>query len=107
MKELFYGVSSYDCNNERLFNYIQDNQGTDKTLLKYRFRWESSGKEEFIGIPLVTHSDGSIDLMKFMLAQKLWDENEHSQIVKRIAPKVFELEGVNCGRLAYFGEHDE
>jgi len=31
----FYGVSSYNCNNRKLFNFVQDNQKTGKTVLEF------------------------------------------------------------------------
>lgn len=90
MKELFLGVSEQDWYSERLFNYVEDYQGTDKTLLQHRFRWSLSGKERIVGIPITLHADGSVNPLYVSLAYELWEKNEHCAIIKH-QPKIYTL----------------
>ena len=84
-----YGVSNYQCNNHKLFDYVEQWQNTDKTLLQFFSRNDESGSvEHFVGINIQLNSDNNIDMMSLMLVQSLWDNNEHAQASNTV-PKIY------------------
>ena len=86
----FYGVSSYNCNNRKLFNFIFDNQKTGKTVLEFRKRIEDGKVEEFIGLVVDTYEDGCINTLSLMHVQHTWDFDEHAQAANA-KPKIYFL----------------
>ena len=86
----FYGVSSYNCNNRKLFNFVQDNQKTGKTVLEFRKRIEDGKEEEFIGLVVDTYEDGCINTLSLMHVQHTWDFDEHAQAANA-KPKIYFL----------------
>lgn len=89
---VIYGVSDQQCKNRKLFDYVEQWQNTDKTLLQFFSRNDESGvegsKEHFVGIPVQLLPDNTIDMMSLMLTQSLWDRNEHAQASNTI-PKIY------------------
>lgn len=85
-----YGVSDQQCHNRKLFDYVEQWQNTDKTLLQFFSRNDESGVENFVGIPLQLLPDGNIDMMPLILTQSLWDNNEHAQASNTV-PKIYFL----------------
>ena len=87
-----YGVSNYQCNNHKLFDYVEQWQNTDKTLLQFFSRNDGNGVgssvEYFVGIPVQLNPDNTIDMMSLMLVQSLWDNNEHAQASNTV-PKIY------------------
>ena len=75
----FYGVSSYNCNNRKLFNFVCDNQKTGKTVLEFRKRIEDGKEEEFVGLPIDLDEDGNINIMSLLFQQDVFDKDEHAQ----------------------------
>lgn len=88
----FYGVSSYNCNNRKLFNFVQDNQKTGKTVLEFRKRIEDGKEEEFVGLSIDVDEDGAINTLSLLVVQQLLDTNEHFMVTKG-TPKVYMLNG--------------
>ena len=86
----FYGVSSYNCNNRKLFNFVCDNQKTGKTVLEFRKRIEDDKVEEFVGLPIAVEESGNINILSMMFAQTTWDKDEHCQATG-VAPKIYFL----------------
>ena len=86
----FYGVSSYNCNNRKLFNFICDNQKTGKTVLEFRKRIEDGKVEEFIGLPIDVDEDGNISMLSLMFQQDVFDKDEHAQAANA-KPKIYFL----------------
>ena len=86
----FYGVSSYNCNNRKLFNFIFDNQKTGKTVLEFRKRIEDGKVEEFIGLVVDTYEDGCINTLSLMHVQHTWDFDEHAQ-ASNVTPRIYFL----------------
>lgn len=78
-KNVIYGVSNHNCNNRKLFDFIESNQNTEATLLQFFKRIEDGKEEEFAGIPVQVLLDGNIDVTSLMLVQELWDKNEHAK----------------------------
>ena len=86
----FYGVSSYNCNNRKLFNFVCDNQKTGKTVLEFRKRIEDGEVEEFVGLPIDVDEDGNINIMSLMFQQGVFDKDEHAQ-ASNATPKIYFL----------------
>ena len=86
----FYGVSSYNCNNRKLFNFVQDNQKTGKTVLEFRKRIEDGKVEEFVGLPIDVDEDGNINIMSLMFQQDVFDKDEHAQ-ASNVTAKIYFL----------------
>ena len=86
----FYGVSSYNCNNRKLFNFVCDNQKTGKTVLEFRKRIEDGKEEEFVGLPIDLDEDGNINIMSLMFQQGVFDKDEHAQ-ASNATPKIYFL----------------
>lgn len=86
----FYGVSSYNCNNRKLFNFVCDNQKTGKTVLEFRKRIEDGKEEEFVGLVVDTYEDGCINTLSLMHVQHTWDFDEHAQ-ASNATPKIYFL----------------
>ena len=86
--KVIYGVSDQQCNNRKLFDYVEQWQNTDKTLLQFFSRNDEGGKVHFVGIPVQLLPDNTIDMMSLMLTQSLWDRNEHAQASNTV-PKIY------------------
>ena len=86
----FYGVSNYNCNNRKLFNFVCDNQKTGKTVLEFRKRVEDGKVEEFIGLPIDVDEDGNISMLSLMFQQGVFDKDEHAQ-ASNAKPKIYFL----------------
>ena len=86
----FYGVSSYNCNNRKLFNFVCDNQKTGKTVLEFRKRIEDGKEEEFVGLPIDLDEDGNINIMSLLFQQDVFDKDEHAQ-ASNATPKIYFL----------------
>ena len=88
---VIYGVSDQHCKNRKLFDYVEQWQNTDKTLLQFFSRNDGdNGKEHFVGIRIQLLPDNTIDMMSLMLTQSLWDRNEHAQ-ASNTTPKIYFL----------------
>ena len=87
----FYGVSSYNCNNRKLFNFVCDNQKTGKTVLEFRKRIEDGKEEFFVGLPIDVDEDGNINIMSLMFQQDVFDKDEHAQAANA-TPKIYFLD---------------
>lgn len=87
----FYGVSSYNCNNRKLFNFVQDNQKTGKTVLEFRKRIEDGKEEFFVGLPIDVDEDGNISMLSLMFQQGVFDKDEHAQ-ASNATPKIYFLD---------------
>lgn len=86
----FYGVSSYNCNNRKLFNFVCDNQKTGKTVLEFRKRIEDGKEEEFVGLSIDVDEDGAISMLSLMFQQGVFDKDEHAQ-ASNATPKIYFL----------------
>ena len=86
----FYGVSSHNCNNRKLFNFVCDNQKTGKTVLEFRKRIEDDKVEEFVGLSIDVDEDGNINIMSLMFQQDVFDKDEHAQ-ASNATPKIYFL----------------
>ena len=86
----FYGVSSYNCNNRKLFNFVCDNQKTGKTVLEFRKRIEDGKEEEFVGLSIDVDEDGAINMLSLMFQQGIFDKDEHAQ-ASNATPKIYFL----------------
>ena len=86
----FYGVSSFNCNNRKLFNFVQDNQKTGKTVLEFRKRIEDGKEEEFVGVSIDVDEDGAISMLSLMFQQGVFDKDEHAQ-ASNATPKIYFL----------------
>ena len=86
----FYGVSSCNCNNRKLFDFIQDNQKTGKTVLEFRKRIEDDKVEEFVGLSIDVDEDGAISMLSLMFQQGVFDKDEHAQ-ASNTTPKIYFL----------------
>lgn len=86
----FYGVSSYNCNNRKLFNFVCDNQKTGKTVLEFRKRIEDDKVEEFVGLSIDVDEDGAISMLSLMFQQGVFDKDEHAQ-ASNATPKIYFL----------------
>ena len=87
----FYGVSSYNCNNRKLFNFVCDNQKTSKTVLEFRKRIEDDKVEEFVGLSIDVDEDGNINMLSLMFQQGVFDKDEHAQ-ASNATPKIYFLD---------------
>ena len=88
---VIYGVSDQQCKNRKLFDYVEQWQNTDKTMLQLFSRNDGdNGKVHFVGIPVQLLPDNTIDMMSLMLTQSLWDRNEHAQ-ASNTTPKIYFL----------------
>ena len=86
----FYGVSSYNCNNRKLFNFVCDNQKTGKTVLEFRKRIEDDKVEEFVGLSIDVDEDGNINMLSLLFQQDVFDKDEHAQ-ASNTTPKIYFL----------------
>ena len=86
----FYGVSNHNCNNRKLFNFVQDNQKTGKTILEFRKRIEDGVEELFVGLPLDVDEDNNINMLSLMFQQDVFDKDEHAQ-ASNTTPKIYFL----------------
>ena len=86
----FYGVSSFNCNNRKLFNFVCDNQKTGKTVLEFRKRIEDGKVEEFVGLTIDVDEDGNINMLSLMFQQDVFDKDEHAQ-ASNATPKIYFL----------------
>ena len=86
----FYGVSSYNCNNRKLLDFICDNQKTGKTVLEFRKRVEDGKVEEFVGLPIDVDEDNNINMLSLMFQQGVFDKDEHAQAANT-TPKIYFL----------------
>lgn len=86
----FYGVSNYNCNNRKLFNFVCDNQKTGKTVLEFRKRIEDDKVEEFVGLSIDVDEDGAISMLSLMFQQGVFDKDEHAQ-ASNATPKIYFL----------------
>ena len=86
----FYGVSSYNCNNRKLFNFVQDNQKTGKTVLEFRKRIEDGKEEEFVGLSIDVDECGSVNMLSLLFQQDVFDKDEHAQ-ASNTTPKIYFL----------------
>ena len=89
-KKPFYGVSNYNCNNTKLFDFIETYQKTDKTILDFRKRIEDGKEECFIGLTLSLDSVGKIDCFCLLLIQDIL-EKDSQFLASRCQPKVYFL----------------
>lgn len=87
----FYGVSSFNCNNRKLFNFVFDNQKTGKTILEFRKRIEDGVEELFVGLPLDVDEDNNINMLSLMFQQGVFDKDEHAQAANTV-PRIYFLE---------------
>ena len=86
----FYGVSNHNCNNRKLFDFIQDNQKTGKTVLEFRKRIEDGKEELFVGLPIDVDEDNNISMLSLMFQQGVFDKDEHAQAANA-KPKIYFL----------------
>ena len=87
-KKPFYGVSNYECNNRKLFEFVCDNQKTDKTILEFRKRIEDGVEELFVGLPIDVDEDNNINMLSLMFQQDVFDKDEHAQAANA-TPKIY------------------
>ena len=86
----FYGVSNYNCNNRKLFDFVCDNQKTGKTVLEFRKRIEDGQEEFFVGLPIDVDEDNNINMLSLMFQQGVFDKDEHAQATNA-TPKIYFL----------------
>lgn len=88
--KVIYGVSSHNCNNTKLFNFVQDNENTEATPLNFYSRKDedSDDLEHFVGFPVKLQANGEVDTMSLILTQELWDTCSHAQSAG-VIPKVY------------------
>ena len=86
----FYGVSNHNCNNRKLFDFVQDNQKTGKTVLEFRKRIEDDKVEEFVGLSIDVDENGAISMLSLMFQQGVFDKDEHAQ-ASNTTPKIYFL----------------
>lgn len=89
-KKPFYGISNYNCNNPKLFDFIETYQKTDKTILEFRKRIEDGKEECFIGLTLSLNSVGKIDCFSLLLIQDVL-EKDNQFLAANCQPKVYFL----------------
>lgn len=87
----FYGVSSHNCNNRKLFDFVETYQKTGKTVLEFRKRIEDGKVEEFVGLPIDLDEDGNINMLSLMFQQDVFDKDEHAQAANA-TPKIYFLD---------------
>lgn len=86
----FYGVSSHNCNNRKLFDFVETYQKTGKTVLEFRKRIEDGKEEEFVGLSIDVDEDGAINMLSLMFQQGVFDKDEHAQAANA-TPKIYFL----------------
>ena len=86
----FYGVSNHNCNNRKLFDFVETYQKTDKTVLEFRKRIEAGKEEEFIGLTIDVDEDNNINMLSLMFQQEVFDKDEHAQAANA-TPKIYFL----------------
>ena len=86
----FYGVSNHNCNNRKLFDFVETYQKTDKTVLEFRKRIEAGKEEEFIGLTIDVDEDNNINMLSLMFQQGVFDKDEHAQAANT-TPKIYFL----------------
>ena len=86
----FYGVSNHNCNNRKLFDFVETYQKTDKTILEFRKRIEAGKEEEFIGLTIDVDEDNNINMLSLMFQQEVFDKDEHAQAANA-TPKIYFL----------------
>ena len=86
----FYGVSNHNCNNRKLFDFVENYQKTGKTVLEFRKRIEDGKVEEFIGLSIDVDEDGAISMLSLMFQQGVFDKDEHAQ-ASNTTPKIYFL----------------
>lgn len=87
----FYGVSNYNCNNRKLFDFVETYQKTDKTVLEFRKRIEDDKVEEFVGLPIDVDEEGNVSMLSLMFQQGVFDKDEHAQ-ASNATPKIYFLD---------------
>lgn len=86
----FYGVSNHNCNNRKLFDFVETYQKTDKTVLEFRKRIEDGVEELFVGLSIDVDEDGNINMLSLMFQQGVFDKDEHAQATNA-TPKIYFL----------------
>ena len=86
----FYGVSSYNCNNRKLFDFVENYQKTGKTVLEFRKRIEDGVEELFVGLSIDVDEDNNINMLSLMFQQGAFDKDEHAQ-ASNTTPKIYFL----------------
>ena len=86
----FYGVSSYNCNNRKLFDFVENYQKTGKTVLEFRKRVEDGKVELFVGLSIDVDEDGNINMLSLLFQQDVFDKDEHAQAANA-TPKIYFL----------------
>ena len=86
----FYGVSNHNCNNRKLFDFVETYQKTGKTVLEFRKRIEGGKVECFVGLPIDVDEDGAISMLSLMFQQGVFDKDEHAQATNA-TPKIYFL----------------
>ena len=86
----FYGVSNHNCNNRKLFDFVETYQKTDKTVLEFRKRIEDGQEEEFVGLSIDVDECGSINMLSLLFQQDVFDKDEHAQ-ASNATPKIYFL----------------
>ena len=86
----FYGVSNHNCNNRKLFDFVENYQKTGKTVLEFRKRIEDGKVEEFVGLPIDVDEDNNINMLSLMFQQGVFDKDEHAQAANT-TPKIYFL----------------
>ena len=86
----FYGVSNHNCNNRKLFDFVETYQKTGKTVLEFRKRIEDGKVELFVGLPIDVDEDGNINMLSLLFQQDVFDKDEHAQ-ASNSTPKIYFL----------------
>ena len=86
----FYGVSNHNCNNRKLFDFVETYQKTDKTVLEFRKRVEDGKVELFVGLSIDVDEDGNINMLSLLFQQDVFDKDEHAQAANA-TPKIYFL----------------
>ena len=86
----FYGVSNHNCNNRKLFDFVETYQNTDKTVLEFRKRIEDGVEELFVGLSIDVDEDNNINMLSLMFQQDVFDKDEHAQ-ASNATPKIYFL----------------
>ena len=86
----FYGVSNHNCNNRKLFDFVENYQKTGKTVLEFRKRVEDGKVELFVGLSIDVDEDGNINMLSLLFQQDVFDKDEHAQAANA-TPKIYFL----------------
>ncbi len=86
----FYGVSNHNCNNRKLFDFVETYQKSDKTVLEFRKRIEDGVEELFVGLSIDVDEDNNINMLSLMFQQDVFDKDEHAQ-ASNATPKIYFL----------------